>query len=214
MLDKNIDKTDKAGKKIVLPGEHIASCEEFIAGKNTSVEEDNIFSALCGEVDKYGRMVEVTNKHKTFVQITEGMDAYCIVTQTSPTKAFLLCTPILKDKERSYPNFEAVLPISSIRRGYVENINSEIRIGDVLKARVTKKEKSSVDVGTSEQGYGVVKAFCSRCRNNMIINGDTLICNHCERTETRKLISTVENTERRREYRQGDNYGSKYNKFK
>lgn len=210
MPDKDIEKPEK---KIVIPGDYIGSEEEFIPGKNTTTEKEGIISLVNGELEKYGRMMEVITKRKTFVEITEGMGAYCVVEQTSSTKAFLRCIPIVKDNERSYPNFEAVLPISSIRRGYVESIASEVRIGDIIKAKVTKKEKSLIDVSIMDHDCGVVKAFCSRCRTNMIIKDDKLICNHCERTETRKLINSNENNERRREQRTGEYYAGKHNRF-
>lgn len=195
-------------KKIVFPGEHLASCEEFIAGKNTFTDKDDIYSAAIGELESFGRMVQV-NSRKTFVPVTEGMEVYCTVRELSGTKAFVSCIPILKDNERSFPGFEAVLPVSSIRQGYVENIRDEIRIGDILKAKVTKIERQDVDVSISEQGYGVIKAFCSRCRNGMIINGNNINCNKCNRIENRKLPYGYSKPKD-----QGDRYGNKYSKFR
>ena len=196
-------------KKIVNPGDYLASGEEFIAGKNTVAEKDDIYAAAFGEVHTFGRMVQVVNKTKNFVPLSEGMEAHCIVRELTETKAFLSCMPIVKENERSFPSFDAVLPVSSIRQGYVERIRDEIRIGDILKAKITKIERQDNDISISEQGYGVIKAFCSRCRSNMIINDNKITCTKCNRIETRKLPYG-----QNRPNRQGDSYGNKYSKFR
>lgn len=206
-----------ADKKLVVPGEQLASCEEFIQGRNTFIEKDDIYSAAFGELETFGRMVQVHAKAKTFMPVIEGTEAYCIVRELTGTKAFLSCVPILKENERSFPNFDAVLPVSDIRHSYVERIRDEIRIGDILKARVTKIDKQqNIDVSIVEQGYGVIKAFCSRCRNNMVIKDNRLTCNICNRVETRKLpygMPSAVRREPRREYGR-ESYGSKYSKFR
>ncbi len=121
------------------------------------------------------------------------------------------CIPILKENERSFPSFEAVLPVSGIRPGYVEQIRDEVRVGDILKAKVSKIDKQqNIDVNIMEQGYGVIKAFCSRCRSNMIINDNKVNCSRCNRIESRKLPY---GQQRPRGQSEGS-YGSKYSKFR
>lgn len=205
------------GKKLVAPGEHLASCEEFVQGSNTFTEKDDIYAAAFGELESFGRMVQVHTNTKTFMPISEGTEAYCIVREITATKAFLSCAPILKENERSFPSFDAVLPVSEVRQGYVEQVRDEVRIGDILKAKVIKIDKQqNIDVSIAEQGYGVIRAFCSRCRSNMIIKDGRLTCTACGRVESRKLpygAPPAHPREQRREFRRGS-YGSKYPKFR
>ena len=174
--------------KIALPGQYLASCEEAVPGKNTIVEKDDIYATAFGEIETFGRMVQIKNKGKLFVNVKEGMEVNCIVEDIlEPKAAFVTCIPIVKEDERSLESFGAVLPVFNISQGYVERIRDEIRIGDILKAKISKVEKSTLEINISEHGYGVIKGFCRRCRNNMVINDNKLRCNRCGSIESRKL---------------------------
>ncbi len=199
-----------SGKRLVVPGEHLGSCEEYIAGKNTVTHQDDIYSSAFGEMEVFGRMLQV-NTNKNFVQLTEGADAYCAVREISETKAFLTCTPITKVDERSNSSFDAVLPVSAILHGYVERIRDEVRIGDIIKAKISKIDKQqNIDVSIIDQGYGVVKAFCTKCRSAMIINDNKIMCMKCNRVETRKLPYGSNPVRQSR----GGSYGNKRSKFR
>jgi len=176
-------------KKTVLPGEHIAGAEEAIPGENTYLENDDIFSSAFGEVRERERKVEVVwEKSRHMAQVQPGMELYCLARKVSPTKAFLDCTPAADvDRHGSAMEVSAVLPVQNIKSGYVRDMRDEVRTGDVLKARIAKIERSGVDVSINGPPYGVVKAYCTGCRNGMVLKNGALICNNCGRTEQRKL---------------------------
>ncbi len=175
-------------RKLVVPGEYLASCEEALAGKNTITENDDIYAATFGELEMFGRMVQVKPSGKTFIPLKEGMEVHAIIEDIlEPRAAFVTCMPIVKDDERSAPSFSAVLPVSNIRQGYVERMRDEVRVGDILKAKISKIDRTTVEISISDSGYGVVKGFCSRCRNNMVINENRFKCSNCGNAEARKL---------------------------
>lgn len=176
-------------KKLVLPGEHLASAEEVIPGENTYTENDEVYSSSFGELRESERKADVGwEKARRISSPHIGMDLYCVVRKTSATKAFLDCVPAADlEKTGSRMDISAVLPVQNIRSGRVREVRDELRAGDVIKAKISKVVRDDVDVSIFGNEYGVVKAFCSECRNGMVLKGDTLICSNCEREEKRKL---------------------------
>jgi len=135
-------------KKLVLPGEHLMSAEEAEAGENTYTERDEIFSAAFGETAVSGGAVSVKRKRRTLKQPHKGMDVYCLVVKTSPNKAVTECIPV-EDAERhgSSVPLRAVLPVTALgRKGYVEDLRNEVKIGDVIKAQIFKVARTGVDI--------------------------------------------------------------------
>jgi exosome complex component CSL4 len=81
----------------------------------------------------------------------------------------------------------AGIHISQVKEGFVEDLNKEFKIGDVVRARVIANEKSPIQLSTKEPDMGVVYALCSRCRTPLVRRGDRLVCPRCGNVETRKL---------------------------
>lgn len=173
-------------KKFVLPGDYIASCEEFVSGKNTYSKEDGIYSSSAGEVIFNGHNVDVIGSFKTIEKPAVGNVVYCVIVDMMDTRAFVECSPLESDNSRMTAGFSAVLPVSNIRKGFVENIRDEIRVGDIVKAKVSAVSPN-VELTIVYPEFGVVKAFCSRCRSKMVLNDNKLVCSKCSRTENRKL---------------------------
>jgi len=175
-------------KKVVLPGQYLAGAEELIPGENTYSENDEIYSSSLGEVREQDRKVGVAGKVRHIAQVQMGMELYCMVRKVSSTKAFLDCTPVEDaDKSGSAMEVSAVLPVTNIRGGYVRDMHDAVRTGDIIRARISKIEHGSVDVSIASPALGVLKAYCSGCRNGMDLKNGALICSNCGRKEQRKL---------------------------
>lgn len=153
-------------KKLVLPGEHLLSCEEAEPGYNTYAENDEVFSASFGEEDISGGKVSVKRRGKSLVRPYVGMEVYCMVVKSTPNKAICSCISVseIDGNERSL-DITAVLPVSAIRKGYVEHLRDEIRIGDILKAKISKVTKAGIDISMIGQGLGVIYARPRRRRH-------------------------------------------------
>lgn len=176
-------------KKLVLPGEHLASAEEASAGRNTYTENDEIYSLALGTVGENAREADVESAAKRQVAAPkEGDNVYCTVDRISDTKAFVACV-LAADLEStgSSKDIQAVLPVNKIRSEHVHSVRDEVRIGDVLKGKIIKLEGNTVDISIYGPEYGVVRAVCSYCRQAMALKGGALICSACERKERRKL---------------------------
>jgi exosome complex RNA-binding protein Csl4 len=135
-----------AKKKLVLPGEHLLSAEEAEAGSNTYTDKDEIYSAAFGE-------------GKSLIRPHVDMDVYCMVMKTTDTKAICSCISKneLESKERSM-EMTAVLPVRNLRKGYVNKVEDIVRIGDIIKAKISKVTKTGIDINMVGRDLGVVYA--------------------------------------------------------
>jgi exosome complex component CSL4 len=174
--------------KLVIPGEHLLSCEEAEPGQNTFTENDEIFSASFGDEKLVGGIVSVTRKGKNLLRPYVGMEVYCLIVKTTPNKAIAECLPVseAEGKERSV-EITAVLPVTGIRKGYVDSIRDEVKIGDIIKAKISKITKTGVDISIFPPQYGLIACFCPRCRTRMDVKDKIFICSNCDWKERRKI---------------------------
>ena len=79
-----------------------------------------------------------------------------------------------------------VLYVSNVKRGFVKDLSEEVKIGDILRVKILEVKKDAVSVTIAEKRLGVIKAFCSVCRHEMILTGNHLKCVNCGHVEKRK----------------------------
>jgi exosome complex component CSL4 len=175
-------------KKLVLPGDHLSSAEEAEPGENTYSERDEVYSAAVGENGTMPGQATVTTKGRTLRQPKLGMVVYCLIIKASLNKAIGGCIPV-EEAESGIRGveIEAVLPVTSIRSGYVRDLRDEVKIGDIIKAKIRKVEKTGFEISMFEPDCGVVVAFCPRCRERMAVQERMFICPDCGWKERRKL---------------------------
>lgn len=179
--------------KLVLPGEHLLSAEEAEPGRNTFVDGDEIYSAAIGVPESREGVIRVEGKGVNLIKPYVGMDVYCVITRTSPNKAIASCMPVEEaEGKKRCVEITAVLPVTGIRRGYVDDIRSEVKIGDVIKAKISKITPTGVDISIFGAGYGLIAVFCPRCRTRMDLKDSIFICSSCEWKEKRKIPSKEE----------------------
>lgn len=178
-------------KKLVLPGFHIASAEEAIAGRNTYTENDEIYSSSVGELAENEREVGIDNRDERRIHVPkEGDEVYCTVDRVSDNKAFVSCILAVDlGRSGSSKDIPAVIPVNKIRSEHVRSVKDEVGIGDIVKGRIAKAENNMVDISIYGPEYGVVRAFCHTCRKDMVLKEGSLICSNCEKRERRKLSS-------------------------
>jgi len=82
-----------------------------------------------------------------------------------------------------------MLPIRNVSTRYVERLKDEFKIGDLIKAKVVKASSLGIDLATDDFSFGVVKAFCSKCRHPLQLFGQSLRCLNCGSSERRKVSS-------------------------
>jgi exosome complex component CSL4 len=176
-------------ERLVFPGEHLFSCEEFEPGQNTFCREDESYSSAFGKVEINEGTVLIKRRDESLRSPKEGTVLFCLVRRADPHKARLECImeSEAEGKDRG-PQIDAVLPVANISRSHVGSVRDAIRVGDVLKARIGRiKDGGEIEISLVGKDFGVIKAFCTRCRHSMQLKTDTFICDNCGRTEKRKI---------------------------
>ncbi|MFH0736993.1 MAG: exosome complex RNA-binding protein Csl4 [Candidatus Micrarchaeota archaeon] len=167
-------------KKIVLPGDHLSSAEESEPGENTYSEKDEVWSSASGEdVSQPGR-ASVKTKGRSITLPHAGMQVYCLITKAGMNKAIAGCIPVAEaESGHRGVEIEAVLSVTAIRNSYVREVRDEVRVGDIIRARIDTVEKTGYEITLKPNDCGVLAAFCPRCRVQMGRDGPLFICGSC-----------------------------------
>lgn len=178
-------------KKSVSPGEVIAVAEEFEAGKNTfEDEEGNIASTLSGTAlyNEQEREVSVAKKGHKAISLDVGAIVLGRVALVKKDVVVLFMFDARKNGERRViPASNAAIGISKVSQEYVRSLEDNFKLGDIVKAEVWEVTRYSTEILTNKPELGVVKAFCTSCRQPLYLFQGKLKCLQCGKLETRKV---------------------------
>jgi len=162
-------------------GDYIGTIEEFIPGNGTYVENGKIYASMIGkpEIDDQKKItIGKTSKIKV------GQIVFCEVVDIYKNM-FVVTINKIKGCKNEIP-YRAAIFVSNISDRYVERLEDAFCIGDIVEAEIIKIENNLIDLSTRGR-YGVVKAFCDKCRHSLIKKRDKLFCENCEKEKTRKV---------------------------
>ncbi|TGC11180.1 RNA-binding protein [Methanolobus halotolerans] len=177
-------------KHFVMPGDLVGTTEEFTAGNGTYVDVGDIHSIGTGyvHIDRKSREISVVPKTKTPPELCEGDIVIGGITNLRDSVVLVDIGGIKGKGDREFQmNGPAAIHVSNVRDSYVKNLSQEFSMSDVVKAKVINTQ--NMRLSTSEKSLGVMKAYCSRCRTVLELEGNRLKCPACGRTEKRKLSS-------------------------
>ncbi len=176
---------------MTLPGEVLGVSEEFVAGPGTVEEDGKIIAIAAGE----GKTDAL--EHKLWVDarkiarpLAPGDPVYGIVQDLYESIALVEFQAMPQGGE--LPSSEsrmAFVRISELDDGYVERLRDYLRIGDVIRARVLEVKALGIYLTLKDRELGVLRAFCSVCREEMRLQGREFACPQCGSREPRKLPS-------------------------
>ena len=176
-------------KSFAYPGKKIGEAEEAAPGRGAYERDNEIYAAVPGRVVREHGEVSVLSK-KEVVRIHPGQVVYGIVSDVMENLALIEIEPLVRGRERFCPAQDyGVLRVMNIREGFVPTAKTEMKRGDIVKARV---EEVKIGIALSTKGFdlGVVKAYCGACRHEMALAGPAVKCTYCGRTERRKLAKS------------------------
>jgi len=182
--------------KIVLPGTFIGTEEEYLPGKGTYVDEFGIHSSVLGflHIDKkrhatvipFNEPPDLKVGSVVFGKIEEILDAVAFVSleeEESISRSFDVSK---KTRKRTF-TLNGVIPVSEISKNYVKRIRDVLRVGDIVKGIIIKITPFRIEMSLKGKDFGVIKAFCTRCRTPLKRKGRMLECPKCKNKERRKL---------------------------
>ncbi|MDO8427833.1 MAG: exosome complex RNA-binding protein Csl4 [Candidatus Diapherotrites archaeon] len=178
-----------SNSKMVVPGEFLSYEEEFMPGKNTFSLDGQVYSALVGyaEFDDNERIVGV-KAIKSARAAGVGTHVLARVMLVKESAVLVQVMTAFKDTEkRVFSPTYASIYVAHVSSSYVKNLRDEFRKGDIVKAMVAEVTPYGIKLRTNEPSLGVIKGFCSHCRNELHLNGQNLRCLKCNAEETRKI---------------------------
>jgi len=180
----------------VVPGEELATIEEFIPGPGTYTDQESgVIRASLNGIAQYNfstRIVRVTPLSGMRVP-QPGSSAIGLVMQVR----YDIVLVELYGEVRLQPTpswlyeysgkFLGGIPISNISEEYVKSIEDYYRPGDIVLVKVLNNT-NPYNLSTVDPPYGVVYAECSRCGSLLEpVNTRMMKCSRCGKTEKRKV---------------------------
>ncbi|MEM2251076.1 MAG: exosome complex RNA-binding protein Csl4 [Candidatus Hadarchaeales archaeon] len=174
----------------VLPGDFLATPEEFLPGEGTYEEKGKVYSSSIGIVllDIRTRKVSVFARTKTLPILKPGDLVIGRVEEVRDQFATVLLMNMIGKEDRELPPPRiGILHISKVQRGFVRDLGAMFKAGDIIKAKVIEVRPECVHLTTIDRALGVIYALCSKCRQPLEKEDNKLKCRTCGSTETRKL---------------------------
>lgn len=176
----------------VMPGDILAVSEQFLPVGWAYEEEGYIKSSVIGVVnfDNDNHEVKVSIKPDEPAVLKQGDIVIGEITALRGQRV-MVKVHCLKDNPRGLAtSYSGAIHISQAKEGYLSKLSDAFRIGDIIEAEVTKVLGDNVDLKTSKNHLGVLKAMCTRCRAFLKkTDKDYLKCPRCDKKEKRETSS-------------------------
>lgn len=175
----------------ILPGESIASIEEFEAGKNVYVIDGTLRSnAIGARIYDFKKRVARTDKINSpaipkIGDITVGFIEMLFGSMMSMRILYI-------NDKKSSSGFSAIasVRVSSSGRERDRRGRSVFRIGDIIRGRVISLLNSSIHIAIDDKEFGVLYTLCFNCSGDTVrIHGNGIKCIECGASEDRKLTN-------------------------
>jgi exosome complex component CSL4 len=172
-------------EKIVLPGDYVGPGEVYEEGEKSYSKGDDIYSAVMGEIDEEGATVHSREERPA---LSKGDIVYGTVIMAMESFAIASIFPEKRGNVLPASVDEGKIPVRAMSTGFTPSVRDAVRIGDLIRAKVVKVEGEKAELTLAEPELGVIKAFCSQCREPLDKTPKGLMCKngHKERRETAK----------------------------
>ncbi len=176
----------------VVPGDFLATTEEFVPGEGAYEEEGKVYSSCTGVVlvDVRTKRISVFSKTATPPVMKRGDVVVVRVEEVKDQSANVSIGVLRGYEDRQLPLPDAgVIHVSEVRDGYVRDLSKEFKAGDIVRAKALDTRRTPIRLSTVGEDLGVIMAVCSRCRMPLDKDDSKLRCKNCGNVEFRKLAS-------------------------
>ena len=167
-------------ENMMLPGEKIASIEEYEAGHNTFDDGDMVRSAVVGtkQIDLDTRVASIIHPKQLSVprvgDIITGSVAAVMSSMIAITIDFINGIPT-KSK------VECICSTKNIRRKNIALVN------DIITLKILNHLNGTIHATISEPELGVLYTKCRKCGGTVVKMRDGIKCTECAWFDERKL---------------------------
>ncbi len=171
-------------KRIALPGDILASPEEFMSGRNTYEQGGHIRATLPGQVEKDLAKREIAVRPAVTAKTPKVGDMVFGQVEAAMTSTAGVRITYINGHETK-AGFPGTIFTRSERGGRGERRTAVTR-GDVVRARVTSTMNGTNQLSIDEPHLGVVASLCTVCGTLLRPVGDRVRCEVCGSVEDRK----------------------------
>lgn len=165
-----------------IPGDEIASIEEYEAGQNTFDDGDKVRSTLVGvaQIDKKLRVVSIDSPKNIPVpdvgDIIIGTVAAVMSSMIAVSIKFINGRPITS-------GVECICSTRNLRKRTIALVN------DIVAMKIISRLNGTIHASISEPNLGVLFTKCRKCGMKVITNRDGIKCTECGWFDERKFSS-------------------------
>ena len=188
-MEKNNQKSEipeKIRSRIVLPGDSLATQEEFEPGFGSAVLVGDIVATRIGEVspDMRNRVMIIKPAKPDLAKLPEIGD-YVIGSVQSATSSI---AQIRIDEINGVASSKDLSGMLSMRDERHRRNSFSIKSGDVIRAKITSTTNAIYHLGIDDPSCGVIYTVCSICGNRVVALGrGTVKCTECGTVDDRLL---------------------------
>ncbi|MBE6488716.1 MAG: RNA-binding protein [Methanosphaera stadtmanae] len=174
----------------VFPGEVLCTYEEYVSSEWTYVDDGFVKAGICGRIiiDDINKTISIESDNPPKSLKNDDL-IIGHITEVKSTKALITIKKIVGTDRDLITGYKGYIHISKATNDYVQTLHYLFKIGDIVLARVANLYSADyVELSTSEDELGVIKAMCVNCRNFMKLNKQTgkLEC-ECGKVDFRKI---------------------------
>ncbi len=164
----------------VLPGDKLASIEEFEGEEGTHEDDGIIRSNIAGKAiyDFKSRAIRVIPASKNITLPKPGDIVLGLVIMATPSMIEMKILYVNDEKQEI--NLNAIY-FSRSRK------NTQFRVGDLVRAKVVNLLNSFIHITFKDKKLGVVYTLCHLCGGKMVKVDHSLKCTECNNKDDRKI---------------------------
>ncbi|MDG6998228.1 MAG: exosome complex RNA-binding protein Csl4 [Nitrososphaerota archaeon] len=176
---------DKRQSRVALPGDKLATIEEFVSGEGSASFGEFVASTVTGKVepDMTNRMMNVKFA-KTDLQKLPRAGDYIIGTVQSAQPAAAQINMVAVNDTPSHKEFTGMLSLRDDRR----RRSTPIKPGDTIRALIFSTKNAIFHLTLDAPNCGVLYTTCVNCGGSVVALGrDRVKCRECGWVDERLL---------------------------
>ena len=172
----------------VLPGDKIASIEEYEAGNNTFDDGDMVRAATVGQkvLDKTTRIASI--KHPRILSIPLVGDTI-IGTVVAVMSSMIAVSIDYINGKPTTSKVECVCSTRNIRKKNIALVN------DIVTLKIINHLNGTIHASINEPQLGILFTKCRKCGGRVVPMRDAIKCTECSWIDERKLSSNFNNSD-------------------
>jgi exosome complex component CSL4 len=169
----------------VLPGDALAVSEEFLPGKNAYDASGTIRALLMGTPVKDLKQREISVKPTVVAKMPSVGDVVTGQIETAQSSVSNLKIYYVNGA-RSSAGFVGLIFLREERGGRGMR-RTQVKLGDIVRARVISTMNAMIHLSINEPHLGVIASLCSNCGRPLSEEGGRARCYECGNQEDRKF---------------------------